>query len=108
MTNEPLVKSKQTPMAATVAIKFAEGCRLVAAFALLLYATGALFWLIKNPSFVINQEVVALKQLQQLPQQPKQNSTGGDSGDVGKSSSALSIEVPIIYGISSVSVSPVG
>lgn len=97
------------PVIATLALRFAECCRLVAAICLLMMSFGALQWMVGNASYVIRQEVTALQQLENLGAE-EQGASAQDSSDERWASAPFvhaQVEVPVIGGLVSVSVPPV-
>ena len=100
----------QLPLIASLSLRFAECCRIIAAVYLLMMSLGALQWMAGHASYIIGQEITALKQLKNL---------GNEGGNVPARDSSLEpaksarfmraqVEVPIIGGVVSVSVPPVG
>jgi hypothetical protein len=97
------------PVIATLAIRFAECCRLVAAICLLMMSFGALQWMVGNASYVIRQEVTALQQLENLGADAATAAEQDAFGEPGAGASFMhaQVEVPVIGGLVSISVPPV-
>ena len=99
----------QLPLIAALALRFAEICRLVAATALLMMSFGALQWMAGHASYVIRQEITALRQLQNLGAEEASTSSPDLSGarEMAAPFIHAQVEVPVIGGLVSVSVPPV-
>lgn len=115
--------SKSLPLGGSLsqaAVRFGEFVRLMAAIPLLLYAVGALVWLVANFSFVIEQEVKALQDIRTTsasttstsgqPTTPQASKPSTPSGDEGSTKLALGSppNIPIINGLLYVNAGPVG
>ena len=103
------IPAARLPLITILTIRFAECCRLLAAIYLLMMSFGALQWMAGHASYVIRQEVTALKQLKNLG--ADEESASAQDLSEARGANALfiraQVEVPVIGGLVSVSVPPV-